>query len=151
MLWAGGILLLLLLVAAWDILQKKNVIRRNFPIIGHGRSWLIRIGPELRQYIVAHNREEAPFNRLEREWIYHSADRKNNYFGFGTDDQIYGIGYPIIKHQALGHPATATEGNKPEKKKKKEAAPKKEKASARKAAKADKGEEKPKRRKKAAG
>ena len=42
-------------------------------------------------------------------------------------------------------------GDKPEKKKKKEAAPKKEKAPAKKAAKADKGEEKPKRRKKAAG
>ena len=43
-------------------------------------------------------------------------------------------------------------GDKPEKKKKKkEAAPKKEKAPAKKAAKADKGEEKPKRRRKAAG
>jgi large subunit ribosomal protein L17 len=42
-------------------------------------------------------------------------------------------------------------GDKPEKKKKKEAAPKKDKAPAKKAAKADKGEEKPKRRKKAAG
>jgi glutamate synthase (ferredoxin) len=59
---------------------------------------LIEIGPELRQYIVANNREEAPFNREEREWIYRSAEGHNNYFGFGTDDQIYGIGYPIIKH-----------------------------------------------------
>ncbi len=42
-------------------------------------------------------------------------------------------------------------GDKAGKKKKKEAAPKKEKAPAKKAAKADKGEEKPKRRKKAAG
>jgi large subunit ribosomal protein L17 len=45
----------------------------------------------------------------------------------------------------------APAGDKPEKKKKKEAAPKKDKAPAKKAAKADKGEEKPKRRKKAAG
>ena len=42
-------------------------------------------------------------------------------------------------------------GDKPEKKKKKEAAPKKEKAPAKKATRADKGEEKPKRRRKAAG
>lgn len=104
MLWAGGVLLVLLLVALWDILQRKNIIRRNFPIVGHGRFLLIRIGPELRQYIVAHNREEAPFNRLEREWIYHSADRVNNYFGFGSDDQQYGIGYPIIKHSVFPHP-----------------------------------------------
>jgi glutamate synthase (ferredoxin) len=105
------------LVALHDIFQRKKHILRTFPVLGHLRYLLIEVGPELRQYVVAHNREEAPFNRLEREWIYHSADRRNNYFGFGTDDQIYGIGYPIIKHAALGHPATANEGNKPEKKK----------------------------------
>ena len=48
---------------------------------------------------------------------------------------------------APGQPA----GDKADKKKKKEAAPMKKKAPAKKAAKADKGEEKPKRRKKAAG
>src|SRR5262245_6455430 len=47
--------------------------------------------------------------------------------------------------------AAAPAGDKPEKKKKKEAAPKKDKAPAKKAARADKGEEKPKRRRKAAG
>src|SRR5579872_7286151 len=78
-------------------LSDDNVIR-NFPIVGHIRYLLIEIGPELRQYIVANNREEAPFNREERQWIYRSARGENNYFGFGTDDQIYGIGYPIIKH-----------------------------------------------------
>ncbi|NDD91616.1 FMN-binding glutamate synthase family protein, partial [bacterium] len=74
-----------------------NIIR-NFPVIGHLRYLFIEIGPELRQYIVANNREEQPFNREEREWIYRSAQGQNNMFGFGTDDQIYGIGYPIIKH-----------------------------------------------------
>lgn len=76
----------------------KDSIIRNFPIVGHLRYLLIEIGPELRQYIVANNREEAPFNREERNWIYHSAKGENNYFGFGTDDQIYHVGYPIIKH-----------------------------------------------------
>jgi len=73
-------------------------ILRNFPVIGHLRYLFIEIGPELRQYIVANNREEQPFNREEREWIHRSARGENNLFGFGTDDQIYGIGYPIIKH-----------------------------------------------------
>src|ERR1043165_5730055 len=73
-------------------------ILRNFPVVGHVRHLLIEQGPKLRQYIVADNREELPFNRDERDWIYRSADGKNNYFGFGTDDLILGIGYPIIKH-----------------------------------------------------
>jgi len=111
MLWLWLVLGLLALVAAYDILQRRNIILRNWPVVGHIRFWLIRIGPELRQYIVAHNREEAPFNRLEREWIYNSAERRNNYFGFGTDDEIYTIGYPIIKHSVFGHPGAAHTGN----------------------------------------
>jgi len=36
--------------------------------------------------IVANNREELPFNRIERGWIYASAKKENNYEGFGTSD-----------------------------------------------------------------
>ncbi len=79
-----------------------NIIR-NYPISGHFRYLLIALGPKLRQYIVADNREELPFNRDERDWIYRSADGENNYFGFGTDDQILSIGYPIIKHAVFPH------------------------------------------------
>ncbi len=90
------------LVALHDVIQTRYPILRVFPVIGHLRNLLIELGPELRQYIVAQNREELPFNRSEREWIYRSANGENNYFGFGTDDQVYGIGYPIIKHTVLG-------------------------------------------------
>lgn len=81
-----------------DRFFSNDNILRNYPVIGHFRHILISLGPKLRQYIVAGDREEAPFNREERDWIYRSADGENNYFGFGTDDQLYGIGYPIIKH-----------------------------------------------------
>lgn len=86
------------LLAIRDRYLSRDNILTNFPVIGHLRHLLIEIGPELRQYIVATNREEQPFNREEREWIYRSARGENNLFGFGTDDQIYGVGYPIIKH-----------------------------------------------------
>ena len=78
-------------------------ILRNFPVLGHVRHLLIEQGPKLRQYIVADNREELPFNRDERDWIYRSADGGNNYFGFGTDDQLLTVGYPIIKHAVFPH------------------------------------------------
>ena len=106
-LWQGiGVTIAVLfgLIILHDLLQKKRPILHNFPLIGHLRYLLIEIGPELRQYLVAHNREEAPFNRLEREWIYASAERENNNFGFGTDDQLYGIGYPVIKHSVFPVP-----------------------------------------------
>lgn len=96
--------LILGLLVAWFLYERfrsdDNVLR-NFPILGHLRYLLIELGPELRQYIIANNREELPFNRDERDWIYRSARGENNYFGFGTDDQIYGTGYPIIKHAVL--------------------------------------------------
>ncbi len=91
-------------VAVHDILQRKHTILHNFPVVGHFRYWLETIGPELRQYWVANDKEEMPFNRDERSWIYASAKGQNNTFGFGTTEQIYGIGYPIIKHAAFPFP-----------------------------------------------
>jgi hypothetical protein len=43
-------------VAAHDALQRRHAILRNFPLVGHARYLLERIGPELRQYIVGQRR-----------------------------------------------------------------------------------------------
>ena len=88
--WWMWILIVLLVVAIRDIFfQKAHTISHNFPIVGHLRYWLESIGPEMRQYFVANNREELPFNRIERGWIYASSKKENNYEGFGTDRDIY--------------------------------------------------------------
>ncbi len=79
---------LLALVVIYDLFQRSHAILRNFPIIGHFRYMLETIGPELRQYIVTSNDEERPFSRDERTWIYTSSKKKNNYFGFGTDNEL---------------------------------------------------------------
>lgn len=89
-------------VAVHDLLQKRRSLLRTFPLIGHARYAIEAIGPELRQYIVAGNDEERPFSRDQRRWIYASAKGENNYFGFGTDNDIEHIeGYPIIKHRTF--------------------------------------------------
>ena len=94
--------LLIVGVAIHDLVQKKDPILRNYPVVGHGRKVLSELGPKLRQYIVADNNEERPFNRDDREWVYHSADKTNNYFGFGTDNDIRGSrGYLIIKQNTF--------------------------------------------------
>ena len=101
--WMGiGLFAVLVLVALYDLTQKKHAILRNFPIIGHFRYWLEAIGPELRQYIVTDNDEERPFSRDERRWVYASSKRENNYFGFGSDNDMELSGnYLIIKHSAF--------------------------------------------------
>ncbi|MEE8148104.1 MAG: FMN-binding glutamate synthase family protein [Longimicrobiales bacterium] len=94
---------LLLLVVIYDIVQKKHAILRNFPIIGHFRYLLETVGPELRQYIVTSNDEERPFSRDQRRWVYASAKKENNYFGFGTDNEMeHSSNYVIIKHSVMG-------------------------------------------------
>jgi glutamate synthase domain-containing protein 2 len=90
-------------VAARDLLQREHALLRNFPVVGHARYLLESIGPELRQYLVAGNNEERPFTRDQRRWVYASAKKENNYFGFGTDNDIeYTAGYPVINHRTFG-------------------------------------------------
>ena len=92
-----------------DLVQTRHAILRNFPIIGHGRFFLERFGPELRQYIVTSNDEERPFSRDQRRWVYASAKLENSYFGFGTDNDVERVeGYPIIKHRTFTGPGAAT-------------------------------------------
>jgi glutamate synthase (ferredoxin) len=100
----AGFLLIVVIgaLALYDVSQRNRAILRNFPILGHFRYWLEAIGPELRQYIVTSNDEERPFSRDQRRWIYESALKGNNYFGFGTDNDLdHTPGYPIIKQAAF--------------------------------------------------
>ncbi len=89
-------------VACHDLIQRRHAILRNFPVVGHFRYWLESVGPELRQYIVTDNNEERPFSRDQRRWVYASSKLENNYFGFGSDNELESSpNYPIIKHAAF--------------------------------------------------
>ena len=100
--WLWGLGLALVAVVLYDLLQKHHAILRSFPIIGHFRYILEAIGPELRQYIVTDNNEERPFTRDQRRWVYASSKKENNYFGFGTDNDLEtASNFVIIKHQVM--------------------------------------------------
>jgi glutamate synthase domain-containing protein 2 len=96
------VLVLLLVVVLYDVTQKKHAILRNFPLIGHLRFLLEKVGPELRQYIVTSDTGERPFNRDQRRWVYASSKLENSYFGFGTsEDMELTPNYITIKHSAF--------------------------------------------------
>src|SRR5215211_2257386 len=96
-------------VAARDLIQREHTLLRNFPVLGHARYLLEAVGPELRQYLVAGNNEERPFTRDQRRWVYASAKKDNNYFGFGTDNDLeYTAGYPVINHRTFGRAVPTT-------------------------------------------
>jgi hypothetical protein len=108
-----AVVVFLVLVAIADRLQTTHTIKRNFPIVGRFRYWFEALGDPMRQYFVAGNDEERPFSRDQRRWVYASAKRENNYFGFGTDNDLENAtGYPIVRHSMfpLGAPAPGQPG-----------------------------------------
>ncbi len=113
--WWTWIFLFLFIVAIYDIfIQKRHTIKHNFPVVGHLRYWLESIGPEMRQYFVANNREELPFNRIERGWIYASAKKENNYEGFGSDRDLYAHQHIFVKNRMMGYQVPAGHPNEAE-------------------------------------
>lgn len=108
----GILIAALVALAIWDLVQTRHAILRNFPLIGHLRFAIEKIGPELRQYVVAGNEEERPFSRNQRRWIYSSAKRENTTFGFGTDQHYHESGgYLLIKQAGFTHRLGAPAGD----------------------------------------
>jgi glutamate synthase domain-containing protein 2 len=104
-------------VTAYDLLQRRHAILRNFPIAGHLRYMLEAFGPELRQYIVTSNDEERPFSRDQRRWVYASSKQQINTFGFGTDNDLEEVDRLLVmKHQPfpIAAPREGTTGSGPE-------------------------------------
>ena len=100
--WWMWILIIIVIITIRDIfVQKAHTLSHNFPVIGHLRYLFESVGPEIRQYFVANNREELPFNRIERGWIYASAKKENNYEGFGTDRDIYAHQHIFINNAMM--------------------------------------------------
>lgn len=87
---------IIVIIGILDLSQKKHTLKRNFPVFGRFRYIAEALGPPIRQYFIANNREELPFNRSQRSWIYASSKGENNYEGFGTDKDIYAANYIFI-------------------------------------------------------
>src|SRR4051812_44218907 len=67
---------------------------------------LEKIGPELRQYWFSGDKQERPFDRTERNWVYESAKQQPNTFGFGTESDLErSPNYLVIRHAPFPHPA----------------------------------------------
>jgi glutamate synthase domain-containing protein 2 len=67
-----------------DVTQTKQAIRRNYPVIGRFRYLFEYLGEFFRQYFFAMDREELPFNRAQRSWVYRAAKNVSNTAAFGS-------------------------------------------------------------------
>ena len=105
----------LVVVFIQDITQKKHSVLRNYPVIGHLRYLLEKQGEYFRQYFFMNDREELPFNRATRGWVYRLAKAEGGVIGFGSTNNTNEPGsilfvnhpYPVLEEDRLPTPPLA--------------------------------------------
>lgn len=75
-----------------DISQTTHAIRRNYPVVGRFRYIFENMGEFFRQYFFAQDREEMPFNRAQRAWVYRSAKNLDTTLAFGSTRSLKNTG-----------------------------------------------------------
>ena len=81
-----------------DLYSSESNLRRNYPVFANLRYLFESIRPEIRQYFIASNLEEAPFNREARDLIYRRAKSVNDTLPFGTEQNLMEQGYLSVFH-----------------------------------------------------
>ncbi|WP_437440777.1 FMN-binding glutamate synthase family protein [Ruegeria arenilitoris] len=71
-----------------DRTQTESTLRRNYPVIARFRYGFEHVGEFLRQYFFALDREEMPFNRAERSWVYRAAKDVDSTVAFGSSRDL---------------------------------------------------------------
>tara|TARA_R110000782_G_scaffold159382_3_gene251553 strand:- start:924 stop:2420 length:1497 start_codon:yes stop_codon:yes gene_type:complete len=100
-----------------DKTQNKHAIRRNYPVIGRFRYLFEKQGEFFRQYFFAMDREELPFNRAERSWVYRAAKDVERTVAFGSTRNLEPTGtimfmncaFPTLEEDAVP-PSSITYG-----------------------------------------
>lgn len=80
----GILLLTVIYMYIADVTQTKQTIRHNYPVVGRFRYFFEHLGEFLRQYFFALDREELPFNRAQRSWVYRAAKNIDSTVAFGS-------------------------------------------------------------------
>ena len=112
---AIAVVLALIVMFVRDVTQKKHTVLRNFPVIGRFRYWFEELGEYFRQYFFANDREEMPFNRATRSWVYRLAKNEGGIIGFGSTYDLHAPGalifvnapFPVLESDRLPTPPLA--------------------------------------------
>jgi glutamate synthase domain-containing protein 2 len=97
-LWAFVLVGPLIYMGVRDMVQKKQSIKRNFPLIGRMRYVLENIRPEIYQYFIESDTDGTPINRNDRAVVYQRAKQQIDTKPFGTQLNVYAEGYEWMSH-----------------------------------------------------
>lgn len=106
--WSLVLTVPIILVGIMDITQTKQTLKRNYPVIGRMRWWAEWMRPKIYQYFIESDTDGTPFNRLSRNVIYQRAKKVNDTTPFGTQLNVYEVGYEWLNHSITpldGHKA----------------------------------------------
>lgn len=87
------IVVIVVIMYVVDKFQTQHAIRRNYPVVGRFRYFFEHIGEFFRQYFFSMDREELPFNRAQRTWVYKAAKNISSTIAFGSTRDIKQLGY----------------------------------------------------------
>lgn len=91
----------IILLGIRDSLQTRRAVLRNFPVIGHFRYLFEMIRPEINQYFIESNTDGMPFSRNLRSVAYQRAKQELETIPFGTQRDVYEVGYEWFNHSIL--------------------------------------------------
>ena len=96
--WSFVLIIPTLMVGFYDLTQTRHSIMSNFPVVGRMR-WVAEwMRPKMYQYFVESDTDGAPYNRLSRNVIYRRAKKVNDTTPFGTQLNVYDVGYEWLNH-----------------------------------------------------
>ncbi len=97
-----GLAIIAIVIAYFlDRTQSQSTIRRNYPVIGRFRYLFEHLGEFFRQYFFAMDREELPFNRAIRSWVYRASKGVNTTIAFGSSRSMTTPGEPHFLNSAF--------------------------------------------------
>jgi len=94
----------LALIGAFDLIQTRHAVLRNYPLTAHIRFILEEIRPEIRQYFLESEKDGAPFSRDKRAIVYQRAKQALDKRPFGTQNDVYASGYEWLDHSIAPKP-----------------------------------------------
>jgi glutamate synthase domain-containing protein 2 len=112
---AFGVIGTVLFLFVRDVTQKKHSVLRTYPVIGRFRYFFEQLGEYFRQYFFAGDRDEMPFNRATRGWVYRLAKNEPGVIGFGSTYDLHQPGalifvnhpFPVLEEERLPTPSLA--------------------------------------------
>lgn len=103
-LWLLAVALPLIALGISDSLQSEHALLRNYPLIGHLRYLFEQFRPQIQQYFIESNIDAYPVEREIRALIYQRAKGELDSRPFGTQRDVYTVGYEWASHSLGAQP-----------------------------------------------